>query len=61
MQAENESDDDNENDDDEKVDDDRPKLSKKKMKKLNRLSVAELKQVSNAQFVQYLLCLVSNL
>ncbi len=48
MQAENESDDDNENDDDEKVDDDRPKLSKKKMKKLNRLSVAELKQVSNA-------------
>ena len=45
MQAEDDSDEDNESDHDEKVDDDRPKLSKKKMKKLNRLSVAELKQV----------------
>ena len=28
------------------VEDDKPKLSKKKMKKQNRLSVAELKQVN---------------
>lgn len=39
--------DDDSDDDDAKqdADDDKPKLSKKKMKKLNRLSVAELKQV----------------
>jgi len=32
-------------DDDKKDDDDKPKISKKKLKKLNRLSVAELKQL----------------
>ena len=34
-------------------DDDKPKLSKKKMKKLNRLSVAELKQVGAALILIY--------
>ena len=31
--------------DDDEDDDDKPKLSKRKLKKLNRLSVAELKQL----------------
>ena len=41
------SDSDSDSDDEKQPEEDKPKLSKKKMKKLNRLSVAELKQVSS--------------